>query len=109
MLIGKRNNKPKTDTDCSEKEAVFKGLAKILETAGYVVRREQLKRGPGWQALSGACSSLGSSYVFVDRRLPKDEQIEFLAFKIRSLGLSAKPDLVKELPPKISELLQTPI
>lgn len=60
----------------------YKELVAQLEGLGFVVRREELKRGHCWKALSGACRSLSQNFVFIDSRLTPDEQIAFLSAKV---------------------------
>lgn len=72
-----------------KKEGVFKELANLLQTAGYQVRREALKRGPGWKVMSGSCRVDGNRIIFVDRRLSQDEQISFLRGKAQGMGLAS--------------------
>ena len=85
------------------KEQSLKALGAILSRAGYVVRREKLKSGPGWRAVSGSChraSAAGGteSITFVDRAMPQDDQIEFLVGRIRELALAVSAEDVQELP-----------
>ena len=68
-----------------KKEAVFDNLREQLEEAGFQVRREQLKRGPGWKVLSGSCVAKGERLLFVDRRMSQDEQIAFLRYRLQTL------------------------
>lgn len=89
----------------SEKEGIFKGLTGILVKAGYRVRRESLKRGSGWRVVSGSCETQGEKLIFVDRRLTKDDQISFLCFNIRKLGISPGPEQLSEFPEKIVQSL----
>jgi hypothetical protein len=56
----------------------FKELAAQLEARGFLVRREELKRGHCWKVVSGSCRSLSQHFVFVDSRLAPNEQISFL-------------------------------
>ncbi|MDZ4784539.1 MAG: hypothetical protein SGJ02_00530 [bacterium] len=72
-----------------KKEAVFKGLSSVLGRSGFLVRREELKRGPGWKATSGFCRHNDSKTIFVDRLLPQDEQISFLVEQIQELSIKA--------------------
>ena len=72
-----------------EKERVFKGLAGKLEVAGFIVRREELKRGPGWRVMSGSCRAEASKFIFVDSRLSPDDQIAFLSQKVSDIPAEA--------------------
>jgi hypothetical protein len=62
--------------------ARYKELVGKLEGLGFVVRREELKRGHCWKVLSGVCRSLTQRFIFVDSRLNPDEQVAFLSAKM---------------------------
>lgn len=94
-IIKKKKNTSKRNP---KKESIFKGLAEVLNQNGYKVRREKLKTGHGWRVVSGKCKHEETSYIFVDSVLGADEQIEFLAEKIKEFGMPIPPELVKELP-----------
>ena len=66
-------------------EGLYKECVALLETAGYHVRREELKRGHCWKVVSGSCRSLAHRYVFVDSRLSANEQISFLSAQLNEL------------------------
>lgn|GEM_PF-1611448 len=68
--------------------ARYKELVSKLEGLGYVVRREELKRGHCWKVLSGVCRSLAQKFIFVDSRLNPDEQVAFLSAKLTDIELS---------------------
>ena len=70
------------------KEGSIAALVAELLAHGVVVRREELKRGLGWRALSGACRVFGQNTLFVDRRLGLDDQIAFLQARLTLLKQS---------------------
>lgn len=80
------------------KEAVFKELAGLLAGAGFDVRRERLRQGHGWKAVSGACRHENRKLLFVDRKLPQDEQIGFLASKAAELGIRVPEERARSIP-----------
>ena len=86
-----------------EKESCLKELASILSSSGYSVRREKLKQGHGWRAVSGSCRVLGDKMVFLDRRLPADEQIDFLIDRITSFGIQVPAEKASVFPPSIAQ------
>lgn len=59
-------------------ELKLKDLISQAQHNGYVVRREELKKGLGWKAASGSCRVFDQKVVFLDRSLTQLEQIEFL-------------------------------
>lgn len=66
----------------------YKELVGKLEGLGFVVRREELKRGHCWKVLSGVCRSLAQHFIFVDSRLNPDEQVAFLSAKMADIQAS---------------------
>ena len=88
-----------------QKDNLFKELAGFLTSAGFDVRREELKQGPGWKVMSGACRYEAQKLVFVDKKLPQDEQISFLLGKIVELKVQV-PDQKKDgLPENVRSIL----
>lgn len=77
-----RKRKTTRPTWNKEQEALYKELAGQLEAKGFIVRREELKRGHCWKVVSGTCRSLSQHFVFVDSRLAPTEQITFLESKL---------------------------
>jgi hypothetical protein len=71
--------------------ARYKELAGKLEGLGFVVRREELKRGHCWKVLSGVCRSLTQKFIFVDSRLNPDEQVAFLSAKLTDIEIADAP------------------
>lgn len=69
-----------------KKELLIKELTQKLAVVGYSVRREKLRQGPGWRAVSGSCLVRGSRTIFLDSKLPQDEQIVFLGGLVRELS-----------------------
>ena len=78
-----------TDPRAGEKENRIKELCVQLRAAGVVVRREELKRGHGWRAVSGNCRLKHEPVVFVDRRSSLEEQLAFLESQTRAISKAA--------------------
>ena len=94
-----KKNKPKvTRSTDPEKERAFKGLSSLLGSQGYSVRREELKRGPGWRASSGSCRKMDEKIVFVDKRSPIDEQVAFLVQEVINLDIVCDEAMLAALP-----------
>jgi len=70
------------------KESHFRELAATFKNAGYTVRREKLKAGPGWKVVSGSCRANDQKLIFVDPRLSQDDQILFLKARASSSGVA---------------------
>lgn len=82
--------KPKRRTQSQrdpKKDNLIQELSRLLVEAGYVVRREELKRGLGWKASSGSCRAFQQKLIFVDRRLSQDDQISFLQSTLSQLNI----------------------
>ena len=75
-----------------------------LQQGGFTVRREELKRGPGWRAVSGVCRANDRRFIFVDRHLTYDDQILFLASKIGEHGVVIPEDQLSQLPSRVREM-----
>ena len=83
-----------------------KQLILDLEQAGFKVRREKLKQGPGWKTISGTCRVNTDKIVFLDSGMPHEEQVVFLRSILDSLDLGRtggvgsllKESTVKEQP-----------
>ncbi|MCB0339537.1 MAG: hypothetical protein KDD53_08035 [Bdellovibrionales bacterium] len=101
MIKKKRKNTLGPTSRDPKKDRTFRLLAVSLESAGFTVRREKLKSGPGWRAFSGWCRHQNNDLVFVDSRMPQDDQIEFLveAHLVRNIVIS--PDQAQDLPEPI--------
>lgn len=67
----KRGKSPKVKRE----EQQVKSLSQAFERRGVTVRREKLSRGHSYRVKSGDCEFEGEKHVFLDRRLPTDQQI----------------------------------
>lgn len=94
---GKKKGAPARKHD-KEKEGVFKALTSILSFYGYKVRREELKRGPGWTVSSGSCRKDEDRFVFVDRRSTIEDQLAFLVQTLLKSGINLTKDAIDQLP-----------
>ncbi len=81
--------KSKAQTRDYKKECLFKELASKLSEHGITVRREKLKQGPGWKAISGSCYLAEQGLIFVDSRLSQDEQINLLSSKLSTIAVNS--------------------
>lgn len=88
------------------KDSIFKQLGEIVRAHGVIVRREDLKQGHGWKVMSGICRLEQERIIFVDRKLPQDEQITFLIQRMSAAGITPTPEQISTLPQKIQETLQ---
>ena len=56
----------------------FRFLSELAQKRGISVRREKLSRGYSYRVKSGECVFGGENLVFVDRRLPIEQQLAIL-------------------------------
>ncbi len=63
-------------------------LQKIFRKHGIDVRRENLSRGPSFRVKSGGCLLTGEPIIFLDRRLPPDQQLGTLLDHLLAAGLT---------------------
>ena len=99
-MVQKTKKKKSADI---EKERIFKGLSQLLLADGLTVRREELKRGPGWKASSGSCRKLDENLIFIDRKTPIEEQIAFLVQELTGAGIEITDTKLEILPEEIRE------
>lgn len=59
-------------------ETRFRRLSQLFESRGIEVRRERLSRGSAFRVKSGSCMLSGKDLIFVDQRLPIDQQLNVL-------------------------------
>ncbi len=95
MSVTKRNKISSKEAYDPKKESLFKELSSTLAAAGYSVRREKLKAGPGWRAISGSCRAEEQKLIILDSRMPQNDQITFLSKKIEELGISSKAENIE--------------
>jgi len=61
-----------------ELEREIKNIGKLIESKGIRVRREKLSRGHNFKVRSGNCVLTGSDHIFIDKRLPQEQQMMLL-------------------------------
>jgi len=110
MVVRRSEKRLKPVSKDPQKECIFKGLSDLLGSAGFAVRREKLKRGPGWRVVSGMCRAVDKNarvqrLIFVDRALSQDDQIAFLLGRIAELNVPVASDMAGRFPPKIQAQL----
>jgi len=98
MKFVKKLNRSKDLTRSRDpvKEKSLNALSAVLQQVGIEVRREKLKQGHGWKVLSGACKFHNKNVLFVDRRMPVDDQLAFLTSKVISLNISLPEGILSQ-------------
>lgn len=76
---------------------LLKELISLLSAIGITVRREELKRGIGWRAVSGSCRALSERLIILDRQIALDEQIAFLLSKCQELAIELPASVQSKL------------
>lgn len=95
-IIKNKKRKPALVND-PKKESIFKELADLAEFHGYAVKRENLKQGIGWKAMSGICRFNEDRLIYVDKKLPQGDQISFLLNTYLNLGLKPNQQQIDSL------------
>ncbi|MCB0360831.1 MAG: hypothetical protein KDD44_14380 [Bdellovibrionales bacterium] len=90
--------KAKTQAE-KNKERQFRALAKLFASHGFNVRRENLTRGPSYRVKSGECLLSGESCIFVDKRLPVEQQTAVLIDRLPELEGALSEDDIELIPP----------
>lgn len=101
--VKKNAGRPRKDP---KKEFIFRKLVEALKSGGYTVRREELKQGPGWRVVSGACRFHADTVIFVDRRLTQEDQIAFLVSQMVNRNLTVSEETLAELPEEFAATLR---
>lgn len=105
----RRNTRSQVLPRDPQKEKVYRSLTTILSDAGYTIRREELKRGSGWSATSGACIHQQTPHLFVDRRLTQDDQIAFLVERMIEYKVVPTDEQLIEFPEVIQNQFRSEI
>lgn len=82
-----------------------RALVEALTAVGIKVRREELRKGPGWRAQSGICRVGGVPVVFVDSAHTPAEQRQFLLSLVGALKGELRDSVVRALPESLQSLL----
>ena len=88
-----------------EIEREIKNLSKIIESKGVKVRREKLSRGHNFKVRSGNCVLTGQDHVFLDKRLPQEQQMMLLCEVLSQKELKISPEEATILSDKSKSLL----
>lgn len=94
-----------------ELERMIRSLEKTFASRGFSVRREKLCSGPAFKVKSGNCFFSGENLIFVDRRLPSDQQLNVLLDHLVSLrqtgrGIDLSSEELEHLPAPLREMLE---
>ena len=81
-------------------------LIEMLGSKGVEVRREKLSRGHSYRVKSGDCVFSGENLVFVDRRLPREQQLSVIIDYLFELAITPAESEIAELSPRTQALFQ---
>ncbi len=73
---------------------------------GIMVRREKLASGPAFKVKSGNCMFSGDNLLFLDRRLPPDQQLGLLVDYLTESSFTLSSDELKLLPAQLRTMLE---
>jgi hypothetical protein len=90
----------KSDNRKQSLEKILRLLTDLLKLNGFTLRKEELKRGFGWKAVSGSCRILEDRIIFIDRKMTLEEQVGFLS----GYAMVSRPGFV--YPQEIKEQLE---
>ena len=105
MAVANKTKGAKSNFD-AKKESIFRQLSEIIKSKGFFVRRESLKSGIGWRVFSGTCEYAEQQFIFIDKRLSQDDQIDFMVGKALELGLKLTEEEKNNLPKSIQHLFE---
>lgn len=95
----------KTLSRGSKEETLLRGLASQIEKSGIRVRREKLARGAAFRAKSGNCKFGADDLLFVDRRLPEDQQLSLLVDYVVENNIPLDQEVSSLLPDNYRRLI----
>ncbi len=86
-------------------ESHLRAVERMLKRRGINVRRENLSRGNAFRVRSGDCVLEGDKLLFVDKRLPPEQQLGLLVEYLTDSNISFTADELKVLPPQARSAL----
>jgi len=89
----------------NELEGLIRQLGKLFEKNGVEVRREKLCSGPAFKVKSGNCFFSGKNLIFVDKRLPADQQLSVLCEHLAEADFDFSEGDLEGLPVQARDIL----
>lgn len=96
--------KKKTQKEREEDQQI-KQLASLFEKRGIKVRREKLSRGQSFRVKSGDCVYTEEKVLFLDKRLPSDQQINVLIDYIQDFSIKLEDSELESFPKPIQSMI----
>ncbi len=88
-----------------EVEREIRNIGKLIESKGIKVRREKLSRGRNFKVRSGNCVLTGSDHIFIDRRLPQEQQMMLMLDVLNQESIEISSEEASVLSDKSKSLL----
>ena len=86
-------------TGKSKQENKLRDLINSAKELNVEVRTEKLLRDTGYRAQSGRCRVNGQDIILIDRSVPIQDQVEFLAAELAEFKkLASAPQIVETAP-----------
>jgi hypothetical protein len=89
----------------TDDEKIFKIMTKILKNHELEVRCEKLARGDSFRVKSGDCNFKNKKIVFIDARLPIDQQVSVLVDYLVAAKIQFNSNELDELPQNVRNLI----
>lgn len=86
-------------------ESQVRALEKVFRARGISVRREKLARGSAFRVRSGGCLLAGENLIFIDRRLPDDQQLTLLIEYLGELRITLTERETAALAPRVRSMI----
>ena len=87
-------------------EQQLRNITQLFEKRGVTIRREKLSRGHSYRVKSGDCQYAGTPHVFLDRRLPVEQQISVLIDYLLDFRFQLSDDELEPLSVSTRSLLE---
>jgi hypothetical protein len=87
-------------------EQQLRFISKIFERNEIVVRRENLSRGHSFRVKSGDCLHDGKQVLFVDKRLPLQQQLSVMLDYLLDFNFPLSDDEVSSLPSQVQQMVR---
>ena len=88
-----------------QEERELSSLMDILRHRGIAVRREKLSRGHSYRVKSGDCVFSGENLIFVDKRLPLEQQQSVIVDYLIERRIAPNDDELEQLSTRTKHLL----
>ena len=106
MTKGKIDTKYDIKAGKPDDETTVKSIVKFLKKHGFDVRREKLARGDSFRVKSGECNFKDKKLLFIDTRLPAEQQMSILTDYLVTSGVKFTEEELAILPPLVRAVVR---